>query len=841
MRTTSGARFVRAPRRLSPVEIDTLVVGAGQAGLALSHHLSRAGREHVVLERGRVGQRWHERWDSLTLLSPNWMNRLPGVRAANDPDGFVSRADVIAHLEAYARSFEAPVVEGVEVLRIVRRGASFGVETTGGAWVARSVVLATGDAASPHVPFPAPPEIASLHSADYRRADLLPDGPVLVVGAGATGQQLALELSVAGRDVVLTVGRHSRAPRRYRGRDIFDWLEVLGDFDRAVDELPDVEAAKRVPLFPLSGANGGEDIGLDRLAGLGITITGRLERFEGLRAVFADDLAANVAAADARLVKVLSRIDAHPLARGTEGAHPAPLVLPAGPRTLDLEGFGAVLWATGFRPAYPFLRIDGALDRGGEIVQQHGATRVSGLYVLGLAYQSRRNSHFIGGVGRDAETIAGRIVGRPVRRRRRRAGWRRAAAAALGVLLLLPAVSPAAVERPRPTDVPLAETAMAPNGYQVYNDYASPERTYSSERAVVHYVVHGIDAPPLNDDDADGVPDYVELVGRAADRALAYYERRGFLAPLPDEDGPDARPDLYVTRFMPGTLGIAFPAAAAAGGAFAVVSNNLDPSPERSFASVYATVAHELFHLVQFSYFPADDAAALPPPWILEGTAAALETRVAPGLDDLVSTLQLRGWFAATGRSIVSQSYGSQLLWRSLDTEQPRFLPALLQRLAAEPAAGDGGGAVAATYARIAGRPFPQAFHRFAVALVGDYGDVIEPVFGLGPVAQRSAVVAPLAVHYVRPVLPRSGSYSLTLTFPHGHGSVSATLTYELASEVAGGRPSVRRIAGRTSDNGRTTTFGVPATMRADPRLANPLLVVSNGGGRAVRYAVSAR
>jgi putative flavoprotein involved in K+ transport len=733
------------------------------------------------------------------------------------------------------------VLEGVEVIRIVRRGAFFRVETTGGAWIARSVVLATGDAAAPYVPFTAPPEIASLHSADYRRADLLPDGPVLVVGAGATGQQLALELSLAGREVVLSVGRHSRAPRRYRGRDIFDWLEVLGDFDRKVDELSNLEAAKRVPLFPLSGANGGEDLGLDRLAALGITITGRLESFDGLRAVFADDLAENVAAADARLVKVLRRIDAHPLARGTDGAHPAPLVLPRGPRTVDLEGFGAVLWATGFRPEYPFLRIDGALDPGGEIIQHHGTTRVSGLYVLGLAYQSRRSSHFIGGVGRDAETIAGRIVGRPVRRRRRRVGWRRTVAAALGALQLLPAASPAAVKRPRPTDVPFAETAMAPNGYQVYNDYASPERTYSSERAVVHYVVLGIDAPPLNDDDADGVPDYIELVGRAADRALAYYEGQGFHAPLPDEDGPDARPDLYVTRFMPGTLGIAFPAAGAAGGPFAVVSNNLDPSAERSFASVHATVAHELFHLVQFSYFPADDAAALPPPWILEGTAAALETRVAPDLDDLVSTLQLRRWFAETERSIVSQSYGAQLLWRSLDTEQPRFLPALFRRLAAEPLAGEGGGAVAATYARISGRPFSQAFHRFAVALAGDHGDVIEPVFGLGPTAQRSAVVAPLAVHYVRPVLPRSGSYSLTVTFAHGHGAASATLTYELESEVAGGRPSLRRIAGRTSDDGRTTTFAVPAAVRADPRLGSPLLVVSNGGGRAVRYAVSAR
>lgn len=187
MSETSGARFGRAPRPDSPVAIDTVVVGAGQAGLALSHHLSRAGHGHVLLERGRVGQRWHERWDSLTLLSANWMNLLPGVATPGDPDGFLSRTDVIEHLEAYARSFGAPVVEGVDVTRIERRGASFRVETTSGTWLARNVVVATGDAADPYVPFAAPREVASLHSADYRRPDLLPDGPVLVVGAGATG------------------------------------------------------------------------------------------------------------------------------------------------------------------------------------------------------------------------------------------------------------------------------------------------------------------------------------------------------------------------------------------------------------------------------------------------------------------------------------------------------------------------------------------------------------------------------------------------------------------------------------------------------------------------------
>ena len=247
--------------------------------------------------------------------------------------------------------------------------------------------------------------------------------------------------------------------------------------------------------------------------------------------------------------------------------------------------------------------------------------------------------------------------------------WKTITATALGgALLLSVAPAAAAVTRPRPTDVPGAQSAIAPDGFQVYNDYASPERTYSSERIVVHYVVLGIDAPPLNDDDADGIPDYVENVGAAADRALAYYERRGFRAPLADEAGPDSRPDVYVSRFSPGTLGVAFPAAAAAGGAFAVVANNLDPSAGRSFASVYATVAHELFHLVQFSYFGPQTQPSIPT-WILEGTASALEARANPRLDDLVSAIQLRRWFSSARHSITAQSYGAQLLWRRLDAD----------------------------------------------------------------------------------------------------------------------------------------------------------------------------
>jgi putative flavoprotein involved in K+ transport len=313
------------------------------------------------------------------------------------------------------------VLEGVEVTRLERRRPGFRLATTAGDWLARSVVLSTGDAAAAHVPFAAPPGVPALHSADYRRPGLLPDGPILIVGAGATGQQLALELQAAGRDVVLAVGRHSRAPRVYRGRDVFEWLELLGDFDRTIDELPDPEAAKRVPLFPLSGANGGEDLGLDRLQNLGIAITGRLLRFDGSRAVFGDDLADTVASAEIRLQKLLRRIDAHRLARRTSADPPPAVGLPAGPRTLDVRNFGAVVWATGFRRAYPSLRIHGVLDRHGEVVQRQGATRVPGLYVLGLAYQRRRSSHFIGGVGRDAETIARMIRASEAPRRARAA------------------------------------------------------------------------------------------------------------------------------------------------------------------------------------------------------------------------------------------------------------------------------------------------------------------------------------------------------------------------------------------------------------------------------------
>ena len=410
-------------------------------------------------------------------------------------------------------------------------------------------------------------------------------------------------------------------------------------------------------------------------------------------------------------------------------------------------------------------------------------------------------------------------------------GYERLAVAALGLLLLFSAATAAAgVKRPRPNDVPGAQTAMAPNDFQVYNDYATPERTFFSRRAVVHFVVLGIDAPPLNDDDLDGVPDYVERVGDAADRALAYYERRGFRLPRSDEGGPDARPDIYVSRFSPGTLGVAFPADRAEGGAFAVVANNLDPSAERSFASVYATVAHELFHLVQFSYFAADSDPVIPT-WILEGTAAGMETRVNPELEDLVSTIQLRRWFSATDRTMTTQSYGAQLLWRQLDSQAPRFLPALLTRLAARPRAGEGQRVVASTYASVTGKPFAAAFHRFAVSVATDYADDLEP-----RAVPRRGVLAPLSVRYARVPLTGRGYTTLNVTFPRRARGAAATLVYRRENAIPGEPPRTRLIAPHVIDGGRTLAFTLTAGRRS-----SALLVLSNGGAQAAAYAVSAR
>ena len=397
----------------------TVIIGAGQAGLALSRSLAIAGHDHVVLERGRIGERWRsERWESLRLLTPNWLDALPGAPPLPDRDGFAPVAEFADHLVDYASASGAPVIEHAEVRHVAAATGRFHVDGDAGCWSARDVVIATGDCdvgALPAVAAAAPADVASLHSSRYRSPDALRPGAVLVVGAGPSGQQIALELRRAGRDVVLAAGRHARMPRRYRGRDVWAWLDGLGDLDRSLDELPDPEAARRTPSLPLSGTNGGERIDLGVLHEAGVVVTGRLTGFSGPRAAFdAGALVDEVAAAERRMRRVLGRIDEHAdrFALRDGCAHrPPPITLPRGPQSLDLRASGVrtIVWATGYRRSYPWLRVP--VLSGGEILHRHGATAVPGLHVLGMRFQHRRSSHLIAGVGADARLLAARLLG----------------------------------------------------------------------------------------------------------------------------------------------------------------------------------------------------------------------------------------------------------------------------------------------------------------------------------------------------------------------------------------------------------------------------------------------
>jgi putative flavoprotein involved in K+ transport len=402
--------------------IDTVVIGGGQAGLAMSRCLSDLGVEHVVLERGRVAERWRsERWDSLRLLTPNWQTRLPRFRYDGpDPDGYMSMPELIAFFERYAASFPAPLETGADVVAVERAGARFRVETSRGTWRARHVVIATGYSDRPLVPAMAgrlSERIRQIVPAEYRNAAELPPGGVLVVGASATGVQLAEEIQASGRPVTLAVGRHQRLPRVYRGRDILWWLDAMGVFNASVRDVFDADASRNQPSLQLVGRAGRSlDVGI--LARGGVRVLGRLANVEGERVSFDDDLVATTSASDLKLAQLLRRIDA--FASSTQpGADTArepfeptwPSALHVTKTSVDLRasGIDTVIWATGFVRSYPWLRVP-VLDERGDIRQRAGVTPVQGLYVLGMHFQRSRKSAFIDGVGADAELLADRIV-----------------------------------------------------------------------------------------------------------------------------------------------------------------------------------------------------------------------------------------------------------------------------------------------------------------------------------------------------------------------------------------------------------------------------------------------
>jgi len=404
---------------------DVVVIGGGQAGLAMSRVLAARGVEHAVLERGRIGERWRaERWDSLRLLTPRWQSRLPGhLHAGPDPDGFMSKGEVIDLLERYARGFRAPVEQGVAVRAVSRDGERFRVETDAGTWSAGSVVVATGHCQEPRVPAWSarlPREVVQILPTRYRNPSLLPRGGVLVVGASATGVQLAAELHASGRPVTLAVSRHTRAPRRYRGRDLLWWYDAAGIAAERTSRVPDLEAARRSPSLQLVGSPDHRTLDLAALAGMGVRLAGRALDARGSRVSFASDLPALVAEADRRLGRLLERIDRYAESAGLEASPPEPIVPFAagpGPAVLDLaaEGIRSVVWATGYRRSYPWLRIP-VLDAQGELRHDGGVTPVPGLYVLGLPFLRRRNSAWLDGVGDDARELADHLLARRGRR-----------------------------------------------------------------------------------------------------------------------------------------------------------------------------------------------------------------------------------------------------------------------------------------------------------------------------------------------------------------------------------------------------------------------------------------
>lgn len=398
---------------------DTVIIGAGHAGLAMSRCLVDRAVPHVVLERGRVGERWRTaRWHAFRLLTPNWLSRLPGwAYAGRDPDGFMSAGDFAGYLAGYADSFDAPVQSHTTVTRAEGAATGFTVTTDRGVWMARNVVIATGYHSCAHIPDLAAglaPDVAQLTPAGYRSPSSLPDGAMLVVGASASGVQIAHELACAGRRVLLAVGNHTRLPRRYRDRDIMWWLERVGAFDRTIDQVPDPETATAEPSLQLIGTPDPRGVDLGVLREAGVRLAGRLCALNGTAAEFADDLAESVAVAQERLVRVLGEVDRYAAAGRVACTPPDPppvIEVPTSPARIDLRraGITGVVWATGYRPRYPWLQVP-VLYPSGRIRHRRGVTEVPGLYAIGLRFQYRRYSTFIDGARHDAAYLADHIT-----------------------------------------------------------------------------------------------------------------------------------------------------------------------------------------------------------------------------------------------------------------------------------------------------------------------------------------------------------------------------------------------------------------------------------------------
>jgi putative flavoprotein involved in K+ transport len=408
-----------APAPGSTQTVEVLVVGAGQAGVAMSEHLGRRGIPHLVLERHRVAERWRsERWDSLRANGPVWHDRFPSLEFPDlAPGEFASKDQVADYFVAYAEHIGAPIRTGVAVESVRRNvdGAGFRVETSTGVIEARYIVAATGPFQRPVIPTVVPETagLLQLHSSGYRNPEQLPAGAVLVVGAGSSGVQIAREIQESGRQVFLSVGPHDRPPRSYRGHDFVWWLGVLGKWDASTPP----QGAKHVTIA-VSGADGGHTVDFRSLAAIGIQLVGRTTSFDAGTLRFGADLRENITNGDANYLSLLDEADAYIERNGLDlpeepearllAADPVAMTDPLLELDLAAAGISTIVWATGFAVDYSWLQVD-AFDQSGRPMQQRGVSTEPGIYFLGLPWQSRRGSSFIWGVWHDAAYVADHI------------------------------------------------------------------------------------------------------------------------------------------------------------------------------------------------------------------------------------------------------------------------------------------------------------------------------------------------------------------------------------------------------------------------------------------------
>jgi putative flavoprotein involved in K+ transport len=424
----SVERVQRAPARPrfpAPDVLDghhqVVVVGGGQAGLAMSWCLDERGIDHVVLERERIAHTWRaQRWDSFCLVTPNYQCRLPGQPyPGDDPDGFMVKDDIIGYVEGYAEAFEPPLYEGIAVTAVTQGEGGFRVATSRGVLSADSIVLAVGGYHTPTFPAMAqalPGHVTQLHSSGYRNPQSLPDGGVLVVGSGQSGAQIAEDLHLAGREVHLCVGTAPRVARFYRGRDCVAWLEDMGHYDMPITEHPEGLGARKEANHYVTGRDGGRDIDLRAFAREGMLLHGRLTGADGARLQLAGDLRANLDAADATAERIKDAIDRWIESKGIQAPveeRYAPVWQPPGDGSgrLDLDGAGirTIVWATGFRSDWSWVSLP-AFDDAGYPTHHRGTTRVPGVYVLGLPWLHTWGSGRFAGVARDAEHLAEQIA-----------------------------------------------------------------------------------------------------------------------------------------------------------------------------------------------------------------------------------------------------------------------------------------------------------------------------------------------------------------------------------------------------------------------------------------------